>query len=186
MAAALDDDSDAALLRRSAVDEAAFAVFYRRHERLVLGWCVRQLGDLEAATDLLAETFAAAWLGRDRYKPGEAGAGPWLLGIARNKLRVSARRQRIERSARARLGIERIDISSEHLREVEALFSDADEWLDSLPAEQREAVRAHVLLDEDYSTMAGRLSIGEPAARKRVSRGLAGLRRKVRQEGGEL
>lgn len=177
------EPSDVALLRAAGDDPAAFAVFYRRYERLVLGWAMRRVGDPETAADLLAETFAAAWLARGSFAAGEAGAGPWLLGIAKNKVRVRARSLRIERAARDRMGIERIAVDPAHLREVEELFSDAAAWLDELPPDQREAVRAHVLDDEDYPSLAARLQIGEATARKRVSRGLSGLRRHLNHEG---
>lgn len=175
--------TDADLLRASGDSAAAFAEFYRRHERLVLGWLSRRAITGEDAADLTAETFAAAWLGRDGYRVHTGGAAPWLLGIAQNKLRMSIRQHRIERSARERLGLERIPIDDQTLREVAALFSDADAWLADLPADQREAVRAYVLDDERYDEIARRLSIREPAARKRVSRGLARLRRTVKDQG---
>jgi len=174
---------DHELLRVAADDPEAFAAFYRRHERLVLGFGMLRTGNAETAADLAAETFAAAWLGRDRYRGGDAGAAPWLLGIARNTLRVRARRLRVEREARERLGIEPVAIAHEHLREVEAVFSDADAWLDALTPTQRDAVRAHVLDGEDYPTIAGRLGIPEATARKRVSRGIASLRRRLSPEG---
>lgn len=180
--------SDAALLQCSGDDPAAFGVFYRRYERLVLGWSVRRLGDVEAAADLVAETFAAAWLSRETFAPRddtEGSAAPWLLGIARNKLRLAARRRRIERTARERLGVERIALSGDRVQQIEALFSDAELWLASLPAGQREAVRGHVLDDEDYASLAARLNIEESAARQRVSRGLTGLRALLRSQGGE-
>lgn len=179
--------SDARLLRRSGSDAEAFAVFYRRYERLVLGWGVRRLGDVEAAADLLAETFAAAWLSRESFQAetGLSGsAAPWLLGIARNKLRVDARRQRIETAARERLGIVTPPIEPGQARELEALFSDAERWLEGLPESQRDAVRAYVLEDEDYAGVATRLNIEQPAARQRVSRGLAALRERFEHQGG--
>lgn len=45
---AVDDDE---LLSRSARDPQAFGAFYERHERLVLGYLVRQVGDPELAAD---------------------------------------------------------------------------------------------------------------------------------------
>jgi len=183
MEAPFERRSDHDLLGAAADEAEAFAVFYRRYERLVLGFGMLRAGNAETAADVLAETFAAAWLGRDRYAGGEAGAGPWLLGIARNKLRVRARRLRVEREARDRLGVEPFAVAHEHLREIEAIFSDADAWLEALPPLQRDAVRAHILDGEDYPTMAERLGVPEATARKRVSRGIAGLRRRLSHEG---
>lgn len=175
--------SDGALLRDAAQDPRAFADFYRRYERLVLGWLLRQTASVEDAADLAAETFAAAWLVRDRYEDTPAGAASWLLGIANNKLRMSRRKRRVERAACERLGLERLDVAQSDLRHIEALFSDADAWLAGLPEDQRAAVRAHVVDEERYSQIAARLDITEPTARKRVSRGLAALNRHLKHQG---
>lgn len=174
--------SDAALLR-AADDPQAFAAFYRRYERLVLGWLVGRTASIEDAADLTAETFAAAWLVRQRYADAPAGAAPWLLGIAGNKLRMSHRRRRIERAACERLGLERLPVAVSDQQHLAELFSDADAWLAELPEDQRAAVRAHVVDEERYSEIAARLQIAEPTARKRVSRGLAALNRHLKPEG---
>ena len=57
---AFDDCSDAVLLAGTRADPDAFAAFYRRYERLVLGYLLRRTGDPELAGDLAAEVFAAA------------------------------------------------------------------------------------------------------------------------------
>jgi len=175
--------SDRALLRAATQDPRAFADFYRRYERLVLGWLVRRTASVEDAADLAAETFAAAWLVRNRYEDAPAGAAPWLLGIANNKLRMSRRQRHIERAACERLGLERVEVAEWDLRHLETLFSDVDTWLAELPEDQRAAVRAHVVDEERYSHIAARLDITETTARKRVSRGLAALNRHLKHQG---
>jgi DNA-directed RNA polymerase specialized sigma24 family protein len=105
--------SDAELLWLSGSSHEAFAVFYRRYERLVAGWLVRRSHDPETAADLTAEVFAAAYLAAPRFRAGPEPAGAWLLGIARNKLLVSVRRDRIDASARRRLAVERPVLSEE-------------------------------------------------------------------------
>ena len=76
--------SDAELLRLSRSGEEPFAVFYRRYERLVVGWLMRRTGRPELAADLTAELFAAAYLAAPKFRDGPEPAGAWLLGIARN------------------------------------------------------------------------------------------------------
>ncbi|MDE3129928.1 MAG: sigma-70 region 4 domain-containing protein [Acidobacteriota bacterium] len=51
------------------------------------------------------------------------------------------------------------------------------ELIQSLPADQRDAVNARFVNDSDYREIADKLGISEQVARKRVSRGLAALRR---------
>ncbi|HEX4804808.1 MAG TPA: RNA polymerase sigma factor [Conexibacter sp.] len=175
--------SDAELLERGRHGDAeAFAVFYRRHERLVLAWLLKQTRDASLAADLAAETFAAAYLGADRFQPDVAPAFAWLLGIARNKLRSTARRHRIEDHARRKLGVERLAWDDDELARVEACDDTVLDLLAALPAEQRDAVRAHVVEDESYADAAARLRTSPAVVRKRVSRGLAVLRRRLTQE----
>lgn len=88
----------------SAGNADAFAVVYDRHAAAVYRWARARVGD--HAGDLMAETFARAWLSRGAFKDrAEGSAFPWLLGIAQNVLRDSMRRKRIEDKARARLGL---------------------------------------------------------------------------------
>jgi DNA-directed RNA polymerase specialized sigma24 family protein len=101
-----DDDgrTDAQLLRDAAREPAAFAELYRRHALTVHMWFRRRLD--WAASDLTAETFAQAWMSRRRFRDERGGSAlPWLLGIAQNVFRESARRDRIETRARERLGL---------------------------------------------------------------------------------
>jgi RNA polymerase sigma factor (sigma-70 family) len=162
----------------------AFAVFYRRYERLVVGWLVRRTGRADVAADLAAEVFAAAYLGASRFRAGPEPAGAWLLGIARHKLLRSLRRERTEASARARLGVDRVEVSDEALAAVDELRDcGVLGLLEMLPEDQREAVRGRVVDEADYSELALRLEISPLAARKRVSRGLAALRRGLQHEG---
>jgi DNA-directed RNA polymerase specialized sigma24 family protein len=80
-----EDATDAELLAACHAQEEPFAVFYRRHERLVAGWLMRRCGRPELAADLLAEVFAAAYVAAPRFRPGPQPAQAWLLGIARHK-----------------------------------------------------------------------------------------------------
>jgi RNA polymerase sigma-70 factor (ECF subfamily) len=176
---------DYELLRLSRSDEEAFAVFYRRYERLVAGWLMRRTGQPELVADLTAEVFAAAYLAAPRFRDGPEPAGAWLLGIARNKLHGSWRRERADRSARRRLAVERIEVSDESLTALEA-FRDCGVMalLEVLPEDQREAVRARIVDELGYGQLAASAGVSPAVARKRVSRGLAALRRRLEKEGG--
>ena len=96
----------------------------------------------------------------------------WLLGIARNKLRDSARRGRVEVEARKRLGIPAIAFDDEDMLRVQELAivgGEALELLEKLPAPQRDAVRARVVDELDYELLAlklGHSETGGPPARQ--------------------
>lgn len=181
----LEAASDFELLRASRSDERAFVVFYRRYERLVVGWLVRRTGRPDLAAELTAEVFAAAYLASDRFRDGPQPAGAWLLGIARNKLLRSLRRDRIDASARRRLGMAQVSIGDDALAAVERLGSEnVLALLDHLPPGQRDAVRARIVDEAAYDEIAARFNVSPALARQRVSRGLAALRRRITEEGG--
>jgi RNA polymerase sigma factor (sigma-70 family) len=163
---------------------AAFAVFYERYEDAVLAYFRRRVGTPELAADLAAETFAQALVSRGRYRPGaESSAVAWLFGIAGHVLGRSARRGAVEDRARRRLGIAELVLDDAQLMEIDELSSErgALAALRSLPVDQREAVRARILDEKPYAEVAEQLCCSEPAARKRVSRGLAALRNRLEE-----
>ena len=177
---AADPRSDEALLARCASEPEAFAVFYRRHARPLAAYFARRTRDPERAADLTAEAFAAALDGAARFDPQRGPAVAWLYGIGRNLLSAAERRGRVEDRARRRLGMEPIVLDDAALAEVEGLASlDLAAVLDDLPADQREAVRARVLDERSYPEIAAATRTSESVIRKRVSRGLAGLRERM-------
>jgi RNA polymerase sigma factor (sigma-70 family) len=173
-------DGDAQAIRAVAAgDEAAFAALYRRHLPVVVGWIYRQTGDREVAADLAAEVFAAALVSAGSYRPSKGPAGAWLLGIARNKLRESARRRRVEDAARRRLGMQPVPVTDADLERVEELACETAELtalLGRLPEDQRTALVGRVLDERTYEQLAERLQCSQMVVRQRVSRGLRTLR----------
>jgi RNA polymerase sigma factor (sigma-70 family) len=185
--ASVDRWSDGELLAAIAVgDERAFAVFYGRHLPGVVAFLVRETRDREAAADLAAEVFAAVLLAARRYRDDGEPAGRWVVGIARNKLKVSRRRGRIEERARRRLGYEPVALTDADLERVDMLAAQGDagsaaSLIDSLPAPEREAVRRRVLQEQSYREAAVELRCSELVVRKRVSRGLARIRKEIKE-----
>ncbi len=181
-----DPRTDGELLVASVADPEAFAVFYRRHVRGVLGFFRRRVDSAELAFDLMAETFAAALEAAPRYQKRTEPARGWLYGIAWNKLHEAHRRGRAEDSARRALGMTRIVLTDEALERIEALAGgEALQLLESLPADQRNAVRARVLDGRGYGEIAAELQCSEMVVRKRVSRGVRALRLRMEAAGGD-
>jgi RNA polymerase sigma-70 factor (ECF subfamily) len=173
--------NDATLLREARSHPAAFRELYERYAEGVHGFHLRRSRDADAAHDLTAETFAQAWLSRKRFRDeADGSAGPWLFGIARHVLLASVRRQTLERSACERLGVfERLDRGPAHVEPAEAWLEGLDEAFDELPESQRNAIGLRVLADLDYDGVADALGTTPRAARVRVSRGLAALRKRM-------
>jgi RNA polymerase sigma factor (sigma-70 family) len=173
--------SDAALMRASRSDPAAFRELYERYARPVYGFHLARTREPEAAHDLTAETFAQAWLGRKRFRDDAGGsARPWLYGIARNLVANSVRRRRIEQEACTRLGVrDRLDEPASTAEPDDSWLEGLDEAFDELPDGQRAAIELRVLDDLDYERVAAELATTPAAARVRVTRGLGLLRERL-------
>lgn len=171
--------SDAALLQATPADPEAFAEFYRRQERAVLGYFVHWCRDAEVAADLMAETFAAAFESAGRYRPELGDGSAWLFGIGRNVLLRSVRRGRVQDETRRRLGMAALVLDDEALERVEELASPerrAVSALDGLSGVLREAVTGRVIDEREYRDLAEALRCSESVVRQRVRRGLAQIR----------
>ncbi len=158
-----------------------FAVFYRAHVDALLGFFCRRTHDAERAADLTAETFAAALAGRRRFRPEAGSATAWLYGIAAKQLAYAQRRAAAERRARRRLGMERIELHETDIERINALgeATSARAWLERLAPDQRDAITAHVLDERGYEEIAEASHTSGAVVRKRVSRGLAVVRRRM-------
>jgi RNA polymerase sigma-70 factor (ECF subfamily) len=172
-------ETDEGLL--AARDAASFESFYVRHVDELLGFFARRTRDAELAADLTAETFAAALTARRRYRPDKGSAGAWLYGIAMKKLADAQRRGYVERRARRRLGMERIELTDADIARIDALADDRTVSLmvERLAPDQRDAVVAHVVNERSYADIAGELGTSETVVRKRVSRGLQTMRERL-------
>jgi RNA polymerase sigma-70 factor (ECF subfamily) len=169
--------TDAQLMRAAASDAGAFGELYERHALEIYAWCRRRLEC--AASDLTAETFAQAWIHRDRFRDERDGSAlPWLLGIARNVLRESIRVDRVATHARERLGLPLDLASDDGYTAVEERLSPRlalAAAMERLPEHERQALELRVVDDLSYDQVAERLAIRPAAARLRVSRALRRL-----------
>ncbi len=166
-------------------DREACTVFYRRHLGRTVAFLMRETRDPEAAADITAEVFAAVIVGAGRYEPQTESAAAWVIGIARNILGKSLRRGRVEHRIRQRLGMEPIELTDDDLNQTETFGEDAGggvvELVESLPDDERAAIKARVVDQRPYREIATELRCSELVVRKRVSRGLARLRRHLEE-----
>ncbi len=179
-----DQPDDEAILAALDAAPEAYAVFYRRHVAGLLGYFLRRTRDPELAADLCAETFAAALDGAHRFDPARGPAVAWLYGIARRLLAHAQRRGAVEDRARRRLGMAPLDLTDAALERIEALAASeaaVAQALAELPPEQRAAVEARVVDERGYDEIALAAQTSESVIRKRVSRGLAGMRARLEE-----
>jgi RNA polymerase sigma factor (sigma-70 family) len=178
--------SDRQLLRAARTDPEAFAEFYRRHSGAVYGSIVRQVEIPEVALDVTAEAFAHALrrVGGFRGVRTDSGAA-WIHAIADSLLKQYWRRQRVERSARDRLGIGEDSWSAtaedELERRLDALSQGGtlERLLDELPESQRAVVHMRVVGEASYVEIARTLGVSQETARQQAHRGLTRLRRRL-------
>jgi RNA polymerase sigma factor (sigma-70 family) len=178
------EPTDEQLLSAAASDEDAFAAFYARYERRVVAFFFRAVARGDLAADLTAETFAAALESVERYDPELGDAGAWLFGIARNLLARSRERGCVEDRARRRMGMGVLALDDEAIERIEESAESGDgalTLLAELPEEQREAVLARVVGEREYADIADELQCSPSVVRKRVSRGLAAMRNRMKE-----
>ena len=174
--------TDAELIQAARTDAEAFAELYARHARSISGWFTART-PTRLAGELTAETFAQAALSLRRFRDDRDGsAAPWLYGIARNVLRRSLERERVEDAARRRLGLPlhsyeaELDAVEERVG-AEQLRPALEAALAELPDGQREAIELRIVRALTYDEVASSLGCSEVAARIRVTRALTTLSR---------
>jgi RNA polymerase sigma-70 factor (ECF subfamily) len=174
--------SDAELISGAKHDPDLFRLLYDRYAVRIHAFFRRRTGSDDVALDLTAETFAQAWMSKERFRDLAAGsAGPWLFTIARRVLVASVRRRRLETHALQQLRLDAHVASAAEPQPdwLDGLDEDLRAALAGLPMQQREALALRVLGELSYTAMARRLGCTPTAARIRVSRGLKGLRARM-------
>jgi RNA polymerase sigma-70 factor (ECF subfamily) len=182
--------SDADLVRVLDREPDAICELYDRYVLRLIRSLTAAGGTRESAWDVAQETFARLLEHGHRARVADDGTlWPWLSVTARNLLRDWQRRGRIDERARRRLGIEAVAGDEDELEatlnrlEGQELANELSTALDSLPADQRDAVRARVIDGVQYAPYAAAAGTSEQAVRRRVSRGLHAMRSLL--EGGQ-
>ncbi|MGP4023880.1 RNA polymerase sigma factor [Actinomadura sp. 3N407] len=172
-------EDDASLIERSRDEPEVFAVLYDRHAPSIHRYVARRLGD-QAADDLVAETFLAAFRQRRRYDPGRSDARPWLYGIAANLIGKQRRSETRMLRALARTGVDPV---ADSMDRVDARLSAAASARDlagalaRLSPGDRDVLLLIAWADLSYEQVAEALSIPVGTVRSRLNR----ARRKVRE-----
>ncbi len=174
MARTTDDDS-ALWARATAGDADAFGDLFERHGDRVYAYVARLAGTWTDADDVVGDVFLEAWRQRRRVVLCHGSLLPWLLGVARNRVR-----RRLRTAVRARARTPRLAVD-----EVVGgdLGGDADARLDdrrraravharvaALPVAQREVLLLAAWEGLGYEEIATVLAIPVGTVRSRLSR----------------
>ena len=171
---------DAAVIGRSRQDPEAFAEVFRRYAPDIKRYVTRRLGT-EAAEDVVAETFLAAFRQRDGYDLSRPNARPWLYGIATNLMgrhvRTEVRQLRLlERTGTDPVMASFTDRSDERLS-AEAFGPTLAGALAALATGHRDALLLVVWGELSYPEAAQALGVRVGTVRSRISRARRRLRR---------
>lgn len=178
------DQSQRARIR--AGDAGAFTELFDAHARAVYRYAVRGTADWSAAEDVVSLTFLEAWRLRGTLRPEGDSLLPWLLGIATNVLRNTARSARRHRAALARLPLREAvpDFADElvgRIRDAEQLAA-AQRALAALRRGDREVFMLCVWSGLDYASAAEALGVPVGTVRSRLSRARKRLRALAQKE----
>ncbi|MFC9705215.1 RNA polymerase sigma factor [Streptomyces sp. NPDC056943] len=167
-------------------DRAAFAEIFDEHARVVYAHAIRTTGDRALAEDVMSLTFLEAWRLRDKLREEVRSVRAWLLGIATNVMRNTARSARRHREAMSRLSLSETspDFSDEVVRQMADAqrLAAAARALQRLKRTEREVFALVVWSDLGYAAAAEALGIPVGTVRSRLSRAREKLRRLVDEE----
>jgi RNA polymerase sigma-70 factor (ECF subfamily) len=166
-------------------DAQTFTALYDRYAATILRYCARRVGP-DAAEDVVAATFLAAYERWQAFDPSRADVLPWLYGIATNLLRRHRRSEVRAYRALARTGIDPLSnaagvVESHELRAGERADASAQSRtvarvLARLPRRQRDVLLLYALADLGYAEIAAALRIPVGSVRSALHRARATLR----------
>jgi RNA polymerase sigma factor (sigma-70 family) len=171
--------TDGAVIEESLAQPEWFAVLYDRYAAVLHRYAARRVG-ADAADDLVAATFLAAFRARTRYDLGRPDARPWLFGILTKEI---ARQHRTESARWRAMARSAPDLPADGLADQVAAYVSAQAQRGALAralARLAPADRTVLLLiawgDLSYDETAQALGIPVGTVRSRLSRARAQVR----------
>lgn len=177
------DDSEL-VARAQRGDEAAYEEIVHRYQDIAFRTAYVISGSAEDAEDATQDGFVKAYRALSRFRYG-AELRPWLLTIvaneARNRLRSSGRRKRLElrlaegfRPGDAAPSPEAVAVADDERRRLLALVNE-------LGDDDRIVIASRYFLQLSGEETAAALGIPEGTVKSRLSRALARLRTRVEE-----
>jgi RNA polymerase sigma-70 factor (ECF subfamily) len=154
----------------------ALAALFERHHRPLFGYARGRSGDTDRAEDVVQETFSRILRYRRSYRPG-APFVPWMLRIARNVLQAEgAQSPDLALTAAAE-----VKASDDPVRDLERKQrrEQVMAGLAELAEEDRDLLLLSHVQELPRQEIAHMLGITTNAAKVRIHRALATLRRQI-------
>ncbi|GAA1790077.1 RNA polymerase sigma factor [Actinomadura chokoriensis] len=173
------DDPDTEAIVRSRRDPAAFAEIFHRHFAAIHGYVARRLG-ADAADDIAAEVFLAAFRKRGRFDPARGTVRAWLYGIATRLIGTHRRAEGRRYQALARTPADRFEDGHEELVAARVTAGRAGEDLAGalarLPRGDRDVLLLVALADLSYEEVGQALGLKTGTVASRLHRARRRLR----------
>ncbi|HEV2140071.1 MAG TPA: sigma-70 family RNA polymerase sigma factor [Candidatus Dormibacteraeota bacterium] len=177
-------DDSSLIARAQRGDTAAYEEIVQRYQQVAFRTAYVVTGSAADAEDAAQEGFVKAYRALDRFRAG-AELRPWLLKIvaneARNRVRSSGRRQRLElhltedfRPGDAAPSPEAVVVATDERRRLLELVN-------GLSDEDRLVIASRYFLELNGEETAAALGIPEGTVKSRLSRALGRLRARVEE-----
>jgi RNA polymerase sigma-70 factor, ECF subfamily len=174
-----DDSRDAELVRRMADrDEGALRELYERNAPWISARLSRRCADADAVSDVIQDTFVAAWNGAPRFR-GDGVVPAWLWGIAIKRLISRLRKRADFRLGPALVEGDTTDISAEERVLLRLEHVDVGGALERISPELRVVLQLTVL--DGLSTREAAILLGIPrgTVKSRLQRARATMREEL-------
>ncbi|MDQ3809096.1 MAG: sigma-70 family RNA polymerase sigma factor [Chloroflexota bacterium] len=156
---------------------ARLEALYDAHHRQALGLAYRLLGNMNDAEECVQEVFLSAWRSGHTYDAVRGTTHAWLLSMVRNRsidiLRARKRRP-VQPLAEGMEPPDISDVPAQAVANVDAQAARAA--LDSLPAEQKQAIELAYFGGLSHSEIADQLAAPLGTVKGRIRLGLDRLR----------
>lgn len=170
--------NEKALIKRCQKGEKnAFDELIRLFYPYVSGFLLKTCGDSALSEDLTQDTFLKMIRSIEKYnRDGSASFGTWLVTIAKNCYLDYLRRNRIHFEDIEKLPIaDKSDISEEICKKLQ--YEEALQAIESLPAEQRIAIRLKYEEQMTLAEIAERFGVPPKTIKSRIHDGTVKLRK---------
>jgi len=181
-------DIDTLKRRISDSDRAAFEQLFRQLSPRIFRFVRGMLPSDAAAYDITQDTFAKLWDIRTTLDTVDAIV-PYVFQMARHRVYNRKRDERTRRDNEALLADAihpESSASPESELDAELLRDLFDQWIDELPARQREALTLQRMQNMSHATIAEVMDIAPSTVNNHIVRALEHLRNRLREHRPDL
>lgn len=179
-------EGDRQALASSVSHPDQFAVLFHAHAAAIQRYVTRRVG-VDAAVDVVAETFLVAFRKRHTYRDDRGSPRAWLYGIATNVVRGHRRTELKHLRLLAKRGLDPVTEpfvdQVTQMVSAQSLNSRLAAGLSRLPTAQRDAILLLAWAGLTYDEIAAATRVPRGTVQSRVSRARKKLRRSLGNRG---